>query len=211
MRSLLGCLALLAALAGPAWAGERVALLIGNARYADPAFELRNPAQDASALAAALAPLGFRTEVVTDPDRAEAEAALARFAEDAAGAEVALFFFAGHGVQAGGENRLLTAGLAGLSAAAIERESLTLDQVRAALAAAKPELGLIVLDACRNNPLAAGGLAPRGLARAQGGSGLLIAYATDPGNVAYDGTGANSVFTAALLREPRVARGSRCG
>jgi Caspase domain len=71
--------------------------------------------------------------------------------------------------------------------------------VRAALAAAHPGLGLIVLDACRNNPLSESGLAARGLARAQGGSGLLIAYATDPGNVAYDGSGENSVFTSALV------------
>jgi uncharacterized caspase-like protein len=202
VRKLVGGLLLLAALAlapGAARGEGRIALLIGNAAYADPAFDLRNPAQDARALAGALAPLGFATEVVTDASRAAAEAALEDFARRAAGADVALFFFAGHGVQIAGENRLLTAGFDALSREAIERESLSLDAVRAAFAAAKPKLGLIVLDACRNNPLAESGLAARGLARAQGGAGLLIAYATDPGNVAYDGVGANSIFTTALL------------
>jgi uncharacterized caspase-like protein len=91
-----------------------------------------------------------------------------------------------------GENRLLTAGFDAMSHEAIERESVSLDAVRAAFAAAKPKLGLIVLDACRNNPLAESRLAAQGLARAQGGAGLLIAYATDPGNVAYDGLGATA-------------------
>ena len=185
-------------LAGVAGAGERVALLIGNAHYRDAAFDLRNPDNDAQALAAALQPLGFATEVVLDADRAAITAALSGFGERAAGAEIALFFFAGHGVQIEGDNRLLTADLSVATLDGIARNSVSLDTVRAALAAAKPELGVVVLDACRNNPLTDGGGAFRGLARAQGGAGMLIAYATDPGNVAYDGTGPDSLFTAAL-------------
>jgi hypothetical protein len=191
--------AFVAVLGGAALAEGRVALLIGSATYANAEFDLRNPANDATALAEALDRLGFETRALIDADRAETGTALANFAREAEGAEVALFFFAGHGVQIEGVNYLLGSGFSTLSRAGITGEALSLDAVRAALARAQPELGLIVLDACRNNPLAQGGLAARGLARAQGGSGLLIAYATDPGNVAYDGLEANSVFTAALI------------
>jgi hypothetical protein len=186
-------------LGGAALAEGRVALLIGNSTYANAAFDLRNPANDATALAEALGGLGFETEVLIDADRAAGDAALAAFAREAAEAEVALFFFAGHGVQIEGANYLLGSGFSELSREGISREAVSLDAVRVALAEAGPELALIVLDACRNNPLAEGGLAARGLARAQGGAGLLIAYATDPGNVAYDGLEANSVFSSALI------------
>ena len=72
-------------------------------------------------------------------------------------------------------------------------------QVRDLFAAASPDIGVVILDACRNNPFVEAGQAPPGLARSSGGAGLLIAYATDPGNVAYDGTGENSVFTKAII------------
>jgi hypothetical protein len=199
MRYILCALALLLS-ACVASASGRVALLVGNGSYARASFDLRNPGNDARALAAALGPLGFETRVVVDADRATLEAAVADFAARAAGSEMALFFFAGHGVQMDGENRLLTADLATLTEAAIRRASISLDAVRDAMEAARPGLGLIVLDACRNNPLADDGRVPRGLARASGGAGLLIAYATDPGNVAYDGSGPDSVFTTALLQ-----------
>ena len=192
-----------------ALAEERVALLIGNERYASAQLSnLSNPANDARALEPVLARLGFATDVLVDADRAAAEAALHEFSADAAGAEVALFFFSGHAVQIEGTNRLLTAGFSqriepesGTERflAEVERETLDLDAVREALAAAAPDLGLIVLDSCRDNPFIDSGLAVRGLARAPGRSRLLIAFATDPGNVAYDGGGANSPFTAALL------------
>jgi len=199
------CLALAAALSAVQVLGDvaladgRVALVIGNASYANAGLDLRNPANDARALSGALDGLGFETKALIDADRAETVAALADFEREAEGAEVALFFFAGHGVQISGANYLLSSGFSTLDRESIDDEALSLDKVRAVLSRSRPGLGLIVLDACRNNPFAEGGLAARGLARAQGGSGLLIAYATDPGNVAYDGLDANSLFTAALI------------
>ena len=187
----------LAAIPGDARAEGRVALLIGNAAYANPKLNLRNPANDATALAEALDGLGFETRALINADREETEVALAGFVRKAEGAEIALFFFAGHGMQIEGENYLVGSGFSTLSRGDIAGEALSLDVVRAALARAQPELGVIVLDACRNNPFR---LPARGLARAQGGAGLLIAYATDPGNVAYDGRAANSVFTSALIQ-----------
>lgn len=201
LRAALAALVLLSASASACVSGaaDRVALLIGNARYANPAFDLHNPGNDAGAVAAALRALGFETDVLVDADRATMAAALEGFAIRAGGAEVALVFFAGHGVQIAGENHLLGSGFDAVTRDEIARESIGLDAMRAALARAAPGLGLIVLDACRSNPLADSGLTERGLARAQGGRGLLIAYATDPGNVAYDGLDANSIFSAALV------------
>lgn len=185
--------------AGAAGAAGRVALLIGNGDYAGDGLDLRNPANDAAAFGAALRELGFAATVLTDADRAGAEAALDAFADEARGAEMALFFFAGHGVQVDGENYLLASDFAALEPEALDGAAITLTEVSERLARAAPGVGFIVLDACRNNPFAASGAAARGLARARGGAGLLIAYATDPGNVAYDGAGENSVFTAALV------------
>ena len=185
--------------AGLARAEGRHALLIGNQAYANPALALRNPANDARGLATALDGLGFSTRVLLDADRGAMLAALDAFADEAAGAEMALVFFAGHGVQLGGENHLLGAGFAELALAELPRAADTLGEVRARLARARPAVGLVVLDACRNNPFSDDGRAAPGLARSDGGAGLLIAYATDPGNVAYDGLGENSIFTQALI------------
>lgn len=185
-----------------ALAAGRVALLIGNAEYTSADFALKNPANDVRALAPVLEGLGFRVTALTDADRGAMRAALDRFGRDMAGAEAALFFYAGHGVQLGGENLLLGADLGRMDADALRAAALTLTEIRGVFAAAKPGIGIVILDACRDNPLAEKGeiVDGRGLRREAGGAGMLIAYSTDPGNVAYDGAGRNSVFTGALLR-----------
>jgi hypothetical protein len=194
--------AVLVLLPPAAGAAGRVALLIGNASYSNADFTLRNPVNDVKALGPALERLGFAVTTVADADRAGMRAALDAFARRLEGAEIGFFFYAGHGMQIGGENLLLGADLRGTSAQALADAAITLSEVRAVFEAADPGVGIIVLDACRDNPLAARGIIVgdgRGLAREPGGAGLLIAYATDPGNVALDGAGRNSVFTGALL------------
>ncbi|WP_263722980.1 caspase family protein [Albidovulum sediminicola] len=194
------CAALAAALvAWPAAAAERVALLIGNSDYALDDLDLPNPVNDALALGAALGGLGFRVIEATDQDLAGMRDALARFEVAASGAEVALFFYAGHGVQYAGDNLLIGTGFGALDTAGMVRASLPMREVRTVLERARPGAGLILLDACRDSPFGTGENAAKGLVRTGGGAGLLIAYATDPGNVAFDGTGRNSVFTKALL------------
>ncbi len=190
---------LFAGLAAPALAADRVALLIGNARYARTEMSLRNPANDVAALGRALRDLGFAVTEATDQDRDGMEDALATFAVGARNAEMALFFYAGHGVQIGGENHLVGTGFSGNDLETLRRSALTLGQVRDAIEAARPGIGILILDACRNNPFSEQGLVEQGLVRSRGGAGMLLAYATDPGNVAFDGSGDNSVFTAALL------------
>jgi len=190
---------LLIGLAQSAWA-ERVALLIGNSTYADPDLSLRNPVNDVDALGAALRALSFEVIEAKDSSYAAMLQALDEFERAASGAEMAVFFYAGHGVQIAGENYLVGVDFSGSDLDVLRRKSLTMTNVRNALTRAAPEIGIVFLDACRNNPFTDSGRVPPGLAKDSGGAGLMIAYATDPGNVAYDGLGDNSVFTTALLK-----------
>ncbi|MEX0349252.1 MAG: caspase domain-containing protein [Paracoccaceae bacterium] len=185
--------------ASVAQAGARVALLIGNSDYSTPEMSLRNPVNDVDALGQTLRELGFVVAKATDQDAPGMETALKAFGAAAQGAEMAVFFYAGHGVQIGGENHLIGTDFSGSDVAALRQSSITMAQVRDTISRAGPEIGILLLDACRNNPFSDQGLVEQGLVRAKGGAGLLIAYATDPGNVAYDGTGENSVFTSSLL------------
>ena len=180
-------------------AQQRVALLIGNSDYQLEDLYLPNPANDAEALGAKLDELGFTVIKAIDSDNAHMRAAMARFAETAKNADMAVFFFAGHGVQVSGENYLVATDFSELSAGGLQNAAITMADIRSMFEAASPDVGIVILDACRNNPFVLSGQAPPGLARANGGAGLLIAYATDPGNVAYDGTGENSVFTKAII------------
>ncbi|MEM9851676.1 MAG: caspase family protein [Pseudomonadota bacterium] len=183
----------------PALAADRVALLVGNSRYDNPSLSLKNPINDVAALAAKLGQLGFVVITAQDASTEDMNRALSVFEEQMTGAELGLFFYAGHGSQAAGENYLLASDFSGSTAPDAARAALTLTQVREAFARARPQAGIVILDACRDNPLEItdGGA---GLARTASNPGLLIAYATDPGNVAFEGTGDNSIFTTALLR-----------
>lgn len=190
---------LLAGLVGGAEAAGRVALVIGNADYRQPELVLRNPGNDAGALADALSAEGFSVTLALEKDVVGMRTVLDRFGEAAEGAEVALFFFAGHGVQMAGDNYFLGVDFAGQDGRAAQEGGLSLTEVRQVLARSRAEATLIIIDACRNTPFSESGVARPGLVRARGGAGMLIAYATDPGNVALDGEGENSVFTRALL------------
>ncbi len=182
-----------------ALAQNRVALLVGNANYDNPELVLLNPVNDVVALTAALELLGFEVSTAIDQNRAAIETALATFQETAKNADMAVFFFAGHGVQLNGENYLITREFDTVNENSLQAAALTMSAVTNALNEASPEVGIVILDACRNNPFVETGQVVQGLARSRGGPGLLIAYATDPGNVAYDGTGENSLFTSAIV------------
>ena len=195
-------------LAGPALADDlrRVALVVGNAAY-EHALELRNPGNDATGMAAALEALDFQVIQGRDVDRDGFFDKLDEFTEATLGADVALFFYAGHGLQVDGRNYLVPVDARLEKKLHLKREAIDLDTV---LSEMRSPTNLVFLDACRNNPLAdnlarsMGGSrsvgATRGLARAEDRSGTLIAYATAEGTVAEDGEGRkNSPFTAALL------------
>ena len=198
------------ALAVASSAEQRVALVIGNGNYSHTPV-LRNPANDATDIAAALRNLGFAVIEGVDLDRSAFEAKLREFAGASRAADTALFFYAGHGIQVDGENYLLPVDARLTEEFDLDFEAL---ELRAFLKQMRSSVNLVFLDACRDNPLAkdlarsmgAGRSAAigRGLGRVDTGSGTLIAYATQPGNIAADGEGRNSPFTTALLRHIAV-------
>lgn len=184
---------------------QRVALVIGNGTYA-AVPRLANPGADAAAVAGALRSAGFSVELVRDAGREALGAALRRFGQSADQAELALFYFAGHGIQVGGENYLLPVDARLAHARDVDYELVSLQLVTRAMQGARTRV--LILDACRDNPLAAQvrGLSGsrsigRGLAQVDAVDlGTLIAFSTSPGSVAQDGAGRNSPFAAALLQ-----------
>jgi uncharacterized caspase-like protein len=191
----------------PSHADKRVALIIGNGAYAH-APHLPNPAHDANDVAAALKRVGFDTIVETDLDQAGMQNAAIRFARAARTADVALFYYSGHAIQYDGVNYLLPVDEE-LNDEADLRRMARADEILADLQRAK-NLRILVLDSCRNNPLAdelkrsigltRGASIGRGLARMDSPEGTIISYSTQAGQAAVDGTGRNSPYTGAFLK-----------
>jgi hypothetical protein len=194
--------------APPALAQEkRVALVVGNSEYQHTP-QLTNPANDASDIAAELARLGFSVIDRRDLDKAAMDRTLRDFAEQLSGAKVGLFFYAGHGIQVGGQNYLVPVDAKLSTPAAVDFEMVRLDLVQRTMEHATTT-NIIVMDACRDNPLArnlARALGTRsaqigrGLSAQESGEGTLISFSTQPGNVALDGDGRNSPFAEALIK-----------
>ena len=190
--------------AGPGSGGARVALVIGNSGYASA--PLRNPANDAQAIADALQACGFDVTVKTDCDLETMEKAVAAFGERIRGADAALFYYAGHGIQVNGENYLVPVTAEPESEDEVKFRCTNVGLVLAKMKNSGASVNLLILDACRNNPFARSfRSAAQGLATMEAAKGVLIAYATAPGAVAADGTGNNSVYTASLLQHVREA------
>ena len=187
---------------------KRIALVIGNSKYADA--PLVNPANDAILLQNTLKSLGFEVIARTDLDSEGMKSAIRDFGvrlSETPGA-AGLFYFAGHGVQIKGVNYLAPIGKIFTSEAEIEDSAINVDLVMRRLQDGKTKIGFVVLDACRNNPFAkAASRSMRstgGLARMDAPSGVLIAYATAPGSVASDGTGTNGLYTEHLVRSMKM-------
>jgi hypothetical protein len=185
--------------------GKRVALVIGNSAYRNvPA--LPNPANDAGDIAAALRRLGFAVTLITNASFDEMRRGLIALGHEAAGADMAVVFFAGHGMEVSGENWLIPVDAELKKDIDAANEAVSLASVMLQVSNTG-SLGLVILDACRNNPFAT--KMQRSLAlRAANGGGLgriepvgnvLVAYAARDGTTALDGDGRNSPFTSALL------------
>ncbi len=182
------------------WA-QRVALLIGNASYAkDP---LKNPLNDVRVMESALTALGFKVEKTINADQKQMKRAVRDFGTRAQGAEVAFFYYSGHGTQVDGENWLLPLGASIDKKADYGLEAVSAQDVLSQIAGAQPKTAVLVLDACRDNPSAPatkGG--KKGMARmADVPTGTLVAFATQPNNTAND-DGLYAQVLAAELRVP---------
>ena len=185
----------------------RVALVVGNSAYA-AIGTLPNPGNDAADMAAALRRSGFEVTTALDADRVELNDALRAFTRQSAGADVSLVFYAGHGIEMDGVNYLVPVDARLERDTDVRFEAVELDYVLAATVGAG--LRVVILDACRNNPLArsmqrtgASRSVSRGsfgdLDESLLGDETLVAYAAAAGTTAADGTGRNSPYTSALL------------
>ena len=179
--------------------GKKYALVIGNSAYATG--PLRNPANDASDVAEALRKIGFIVSVGTDADKRAMYRLIDQFGSDIRGSDIALFYYSGHGVQAGGENYLIPIGAQISIASDVESEGVQLERVIGRMDSGGAATNIVILDACRDNPFPQ---ASRGMERGLAVVGVkppesIIVYSTEAGQTADDGSGRNGSFTAALL------------
>jgi uncharacterized caspase-like protein len=211
LKQMFGSAFLLLASVIPALAADRVALVIGNGAYRN-AVALPNPVRDAASIADLLRRLNFKVVEGEDLDKASLDAKLREFAELAEGAEVTFVFYAGHGMQVNGKNYLIPVDAKLANSSALDFETVDVDRILNYARAGQDRIAVVLLDACRDNPLsrrfARSFVASRSGSTGVGlaspdvtGGGLVIGFATAPGQVASDGAGMHSPFTAALLRE----------
>ena len=208
------CAVLMLGTIGEARAERRIALVVGNAHYGNPSLALSNPKNDAEDVAAALRSVGFEVLQAIDANKRDMDLAMAKFARQATDSDAALFFYAGHALQYQGRNYLIPTDAEVEDEISLRYQLMPIDDVRAALDRANG-VKVMILDACRNNPIvesirrrASGdtrnvGSATRGLARIDKTQGMVIAYSTAADEVAADGKGRNSPFTRAFLKRLR--------
>lgn len=196
---------------------ERTALVIGNAKYEATVGPLRNTANDAKAVAKTLRDLGFAVIEKHDVTRDQLLKAVVEFRATLTGAEVGLFYYAGHGISVAGSNYLLPV-KSGYSPEGADDVTLRLlaetklfnvEQAVADMKTAGARCNLVILDACRTTAVARTGrtrdaISPGGLSEMKPPAGSLIAFATDAGQTALDGDGTNGLYTEELLKHLRT-------
>jgi uncharacterized caspase-like protein len=191
-----------------AGAQKRVALVVGNSAYLY-ARKLDNPRNDATDIGSALTRLGFHVIEGFDLDKPGLDAKIREFTASLRGADVGVFFYAGHGLHVSGQNYLVPVDARLTGASAVDLELVRLDLVHRTMEREAPT-NILFFDACRETPLfeslaqALGTRSAeigRGLAVVQGGAGTLISFSTQPGTLARDGKGRNSPYSAALARQ----------
>ena len=197
-------------------APKRIALVVGNSRYEPAVGALRNTVNDAKAMANTLRTLGFFVIEEHNDARDELLAAMIKFRAKLSGAEVGLFYFAGHGISVEGANYLLPtksgyspdAASGGSLRLLAETKLINAEQVVAEMSNSGVRCNLVILDACRSTPVARN---PANRDAARGGlvemnppAGSLIAFATDAGHAASDGDGANGLYTEELIAQLRA-------
>ena len=195
-----------AAQAAPAVTAKRVALVIGMSAYTSIA-PLRNTAADAGAVADMLQRLDFSVDLVVDAPLSRMQDTIVAFARKAETAEIALVYYAGHGVEAAGENYLVPIDVSVDDPATIPQQAVSLASILASVESAR-KLRVVILDSCRNNPfptlvgtaaasdMTFGGA---GLSPPDPAQGMMVVYAAEGGKVALDGDGAHSPFATAIL------------
>jgi len=189
------------------------ALVIGNGSYTQPAYRLKNPANDAELMAQSLRKLGFSVRKELNLGRADMLRVVTEFSAAVPEGGTAFVFYAGHGMQIGGTNYLIPVDMAVTSEQTVPMRSVAMSMVMDRLAAARSSVNILVFDACRNNPFQPASnakyrsLGSLGLANIKAPRGTLVAYSTSPNQLAPDGSGVHSLYAktlAAALVEPGV-------
>lgn len=181
---------------------KRLALVVGNSSYQNGGT-LKNPVNDARAMAGALQAMGFEVMRHENVTQVQMKQAINAFGQKLRDYEVGLFYYAGHGIQHAGTNYMIPVEADLQAAEQIEFDCVAADRIMAYMDAAATKVNIIIMDACRNNPFerswnrSANG---NGLAMMNAPTGSLIAYATAPGRVASDGESANGLYTSVLLK-----------
>lgn len=192
---------------------QKFALVIGNRDYQGRQDLLANTLRDADLMAQSLKKLGFTVTQRTNLDRSQMLSAISGFADQLPEGSTALVYYAGHGMQVGGNNYLVPVDMALTSEQTVPVKAYPLKTLLERLSASKSAVNLVVLDACRDNPFQPRtavryrSFANLGLAQVQAPRGTLIAFSTAPGQLAADGKESHSVYTAALAKtilEPRL-------
>lgn len=202
-RSAIGILVFLLLGVMPCGAATHVALVVGNSDY-QSVGKLANPANDARLVAETFQRLGFTLvggAAQLDLDKPRFDQVIQAFSKQLLGAEVAVFYYAGHGIQVRGTNYLVPISANPSREADVDFMMVDVGLVLRQMEAAGTKLNIVILDACRNNPFGGRGLraADGGLAQIRAPEGTILSYATQPGNVALDGDDGHSPYTKALV------------
>ncbi len=180
----------------------KLALVVGCSEYTFAGI-LRNPVNDANSMRAKLKLLGFEVIESINPTQRELKICIDDFGDKLRNYDVGLFFFAGHGVQVKGYNYLIPTDANLKTERMVEYDCVEANRILSYMEGGKPQVNIIILDACRDNPFErswARGVGLRGLTSMNAPKGALIAYSTSPGKTASDGKGKNGLYTDVLLR-----------
>lgn len=178
---------------------KRIALVVGNGQYASS--PLKNPVNDAHAMAATLRRLGFEVDEQINLGYMPFNEAIEAFGNKLKPGGIGLFYYAGHGMQVQGANYLIPVDATIRTENEVRYKTIDAGLVLAKMESAKSDVNIVVLDACRDNPFARSfRSASKGLAQIDAPTGTIIAYATSPGKTASDGKGKNGAYTEALIQ-----------
>ena len=184
-------------------AQKRIALVIGNSSYASR--PLKNPVNDADDMTAFLKSSGFKVMEVKNADIFQLRSSIKNFEENLPSYDVGLIYYSGHGIEFKGSNYLIPVDAQLKNEQDIPRQGYDISSILAKMSKANKKTTIFILDACRNNPVFSQyRSAADGLTQMAAPSGAIIAFSAAPGQVASDGNGRNSPYTAALLTKARV-------
>lgn len=186
----------------PIFNDKRIAFVVGNSHYSNSEMNLTNPENDAKDVAEKLKELGFEVVLKLDATLETMDKELSSFKEKAKDYDVAMFYYAGHGIQNKGVNYIIPTNIENLAEDNLKYKCVNMERVLDVMEDSQCKLKIVILDACRNDPVSRKwhrSAGTRGLSIMNAPTGTIISFSTSPGSTALDGTGRNSPYTQAFL------------